>query len=187
MSWVIRSTVGGAYWISPDLELYHLGYTDTHPGWITRKFNSEGWEGMNAYHDSIDEGWTRMIFHPPDSSLLFEAKDLSTITRALQSLSPEFLNVKHIYVDATGDGKTGEIVVGEGEDALSAWERGVGRLAKGMTFVATEDIEMALETWKAMNPDKKIIGRDPSGIWWDDGSRSTHLTKWEEIRKYTKK
>ena len=182
MPWVIRSTVGGAYWISPDLELFRLSPAATHPAWITEKFESEGWEGMNAYHDSIDEGWTRMIFIASEPSLLFEARDLSTITRALESLPPEFLNVGHIYVDATGDGHSAEIVVGEGEDALSAWKRGIRKLERGLTHVATEDIEMALETWKAMNPDKKIIGRDPSGIWWDDGSRSTHLTKWEEIR-----
>ena len=183
MSWVIKSYSESAYWISPDLELFNV--LSAHGDWIKERFELEGWEGESAYNDAIDEGWVRMIFGEFDSSLLFEAKDLPTITKALESLPPSLLSVRHIYVDSTADGKTGEITVGPGEDALSAWKRGVGKIMRGITFVATDDIEMAIDTWKINNiAVKQIIGRDEYGIWWDDEEGSTHLTKWDEIRAF---
>ena len=193
MSWVVRAAINGAYWISPDLELFPLDASDTHPGWITRRFESEGWEGMNAYHDAVDEGWTRMILGVANGlELWFEAKDIPTITTVLESLPPEFLNVRMITIDATSDGKSGEIMVGEGEDALSAWKRGLGKMMRETdTFLigATDDIELALVIWQASNPTKTVIGRTPEGIWWNEplgNQMTTGLTSWEEVRGYIK-
>jgi len=72
------------------------------------------------------------------------------------------------------------------EDHLKEFSDYYSRLAKmegGHDTKATEDIEMRFENWTKTNPDKKVIGRDVSGIWWNDATGSTHLMSWEDLKK----